>query len=199
MITKEIFEGIYSCDNYDMKNIAKTRFDGFFDAIAGVTGKAQSYFIREREYPGVRFDRLLKGRKSVLVYSHGLRENSRRVLGGIVNYANLNDVTINIEVVDDTIQNEEILDIPVRSTASRQESEYDLVLHVCTHVYELKIDSFTCIWIDGWANIIADEKDFEIAKAFERSYELFDSCFHDRVKNGILEMTQKEIDEFGNN
>ncbi len=64
----------------------------------------------------------------------------------------------------------------------RQEGNYDLVLHVCRHIYELEIKTFNHMWIDGWRNVISNKDDFENYQLFFPMYQTFRLCFEDRVK-----------------
>lgn len=54
-ILLDIFEGIHSCQTDGRNNMAKTRMDAFLDALEGISGKAETYEIRENEIQKDRF------------------------------------------------------------------------------------------------------------------------------------------------
>lgn len=180
-ILMDLFEGIYSCQKDGRYNMAKTRMDAFLDAVSGTTGKAEEYEIRHREVPEEKFEKLMKKADSVLIYMNGYWENTRRILYHTYAMEGEWGKKYQVELVDKQDCDKMMLGTKIHGKPLKKETEYDLVFHVCKHVYELKIIEFNCVWIDGWRNLIADQEDFDYYKLFAPLYRTFKLCFEDRV------------------
>ena len=181
-ILRDMYEGIYSC--YEkMPNVAKTRMDALLDALEGVTGRAMDYIIREREKPQEKFDQVVLKSHTIKIYTNGLYENARR----IINYINELEVKhgwkASIDVIDqyDSDKNN-ILGYKINRSEEMPDEGYDLVLHVCQHIYELEAATHDKKWVDGWRNVLIDEDDWQQWGDFFRSYSIFKLCFEERVR-----------------
>ena len=192
-ILLDVFEGIYSCQRDGRYNMMKTRMDAFLDALEGVSGKAKEYKIRKREIPEEKFELLIKEKKRILIYINGYWENIRRILFHIYIKEQEWGKKYQVELVDCTVNDDrQILGIHVYSKPEKNEKEYDLIFHVCKHIYELKINSVDHIWIDGWRNVISDQDDFESYQLFFPMYRMFKLCFEDRVEECIKKIMKGE-------
>ena len=76
-------------------------------------------------------------------------------------------------------------------------SEYDLILHICDHIFNLKVDHVDRIWIDGRANILTNDEQLTMCNNFESNFEVFESCFIERVIEKIGELTEQEASRYG--
>ena len=198
-ILMEIFEGIYSCANNDMPNIARTRFDAFLDAILGVKGKANPLFIREREYPKKRIEELCRGKEKILIYMHGKLNETRRILGDIRNLEESEGMKYCIELVsEDSIEVNSIMGYDVQKNSVYENEKYDLILHICRHIFDLELEVDEKIWVDGWANVVSNALDRKVCRGFKDTYKLFRICFWDRVRESIERLTEAEISRYGN-
>ena len=61
----------------------------------------------------------------------------------------------------------------------------------------MKPEQMNKIWVDGWTNVIASEKDAELCREFEGSYKVFELCFIDRLIRFINTMNAEEIKRYG--
>ncbi len=199
-ILYEMFEGIYACISNNRPNLARTRFEAFLDVIAGIRGKASDKRIRDREDPKKGFKDLIKNKKSILIYTHGRYESTRRLLGDIRDIEITDNVSYDIKMIGDKEDiGQSIRGIEIKKDLSNDGKEYNLIVHICDHIYdEVKKDD-SSIWVDGWANVIADEQGYEMYRQFPKSYEIFRFCFWDKVCECIKDYTEAEIAEYGNN
>jgi hypothetical protein len=192
LILWEIFQGLFTCTNFGMENIAKTRFEALLDALAGKLGRSSAKSIRKREFVKERFYNILKGKKSILIYANGYVENVRRILTDIQQLEIENGIQYNIDIADQTITGLMIVNHKVVDKPSMPEDKYDVVFKVCSHICNLKVDCLDAIWIDGWANIIRDNKDFKLLEYRDMEFSRFKFFFFDRVKEKIYELMEHE-------
>ena len=182
-ILNDIYEGIYSCEYHGMLNVAKTRMDAFLDALNMISGKAMPLEIRAREDMDDKFDKEIIQAESIRIYMNGYFENTRRILNYIHILEEETGVKKRIEIIGDgKNSNYELLGIQIKQDIDKPNEDYDLVLYVCKHIYELELDSVDRKWIDGWRNIIFDDSDFENYKGYMHSYHVFKIAFEDRVR-----------------
>lgn len=193
-IIKEVFEGIYACNQKGMLNVAKTRMEAFLDALAGKTGKAEEYHIRSRELPDNRFSELMLQKKSIIIRMHGLWEATRRVLFWLNELSDANKCSFKIIVTDDEKYVQScILGHKIYPDTEIKEADNNTVdINVCEHIYEKKLNIFDRLWIDGWQNVILNEDDFAQQKGFESAYNLFALCFTDIVVNKLENGLEKD-------
>lgn len=196
-ILREVYEGIYACAYNDLHNIAKTRFDAFLDALNGVSGRAANGRIREKEKSRDRLYKLIKDKSSILIYVDGALADTRRIIGEIRYYESTESVSFQIDLAGDG--EEVILGLPVRRIRDVDDKAYDLVIHACKHIFYVEPEQMDKIWVDGWTNVIADQKDVGLCKGFESSYKVFELCFLDRLIDFIKNMNIGEIERFGRN
>ena len=196
-IIREIHEGIFVCAHFGMENVARTRFEAFWDALNGIRGKAPDTSIRERENVKERFDTLLKGKKRLLIKMNGLEENTRRILEDIQRLEKELDTSYDVEIVDEkgggVILGHAIGVRPVSN-------HYDIVFYVCLHIYSVRPDEIPNgdeILIDGWTNMIITDDDRKIIGSLEDSYHTFKLCFYDRVAESVRRLTAEEKQRYG--
>lgn len=187
-ILRDAYEGVYSCERHGMFNVARTRMDGFLDALNMLTGRAFTFEIRPREDMDSKFDLAVRAAKNIRIYMHGNWEGTRRILN-YIKLLNGEEKKLPVELTDDSeYSSNKLLGVDIRDSSVISDDKFDLVLHVCSHIYELKIDSFDRKWIDGWRNTILDEADFENYRGFEHSYRIFKLSFEERVRNTMMKL-----------
>ena len=185
-ILRDIYEGIYSCEYRGVYNVAKTRMDALLDAINGMCGKAEPYKIRHREIIDEKFDMAIMNARSVRIYMNGLWECTRRILYHIKSLESKYERKIKIELTDNITHDQgELLGEPIYSDEHSKDEDFDLVFHVCKHIYEIEIMSLNNKWVDGWRNTIFDANDFESYRAFHHGYEVFKLCMADCLKEAM--------------
>ncbi len=188
-ILMDIYEGVYSCKQKGLFNVAKTRMDGFIDALGMRTGKADEYEIRNREDKEEKFDLAVKNSDSIRIYMQGLWENTRRILNQIQIIDNEAGKRTRVELTDEhKYESQSMLGIEIRNEASVSDDEFDLVVHVCSHIYDLNIVAFDRKWVDGWRNIIFDESDFERYRGFNHAFQIFELSFEERVRDVMMKL-----------
>lgn len=194
-ILREVYEGIYACAFNNLSNIAKTRFDAFIDALNGVSGRAAEWTIREKEKSRERLYQLLRGKKTILIHVNGDYADTKRIISEIQYYESLEGMSYRIELAGD--EGESIFGILVKDEQDIEDNTYDLIINVCKHVFYVKPEQMNKIWVDGWTNVIASEKDAELCREFEGSYKVFELCFIDRLIRFINTMNAEEIKRYG--
>ena len=194
---KEVFEGIYACAINGMPCIAKTRFDAFLDALNGDIGRAALERIREKEDSRARLYSLVAGKKTILIYTHDCFHSTRQILRDIRLFEMRENVKFQVELVGNADSDvKAVHGIALRQKPQYIESEYDLIINICNHVFYLKEYINGQIWIDGWANVVADEEDAKRFAGFEDSYKVFELCFLDRVVKSIGRLNSEEISKY---
>lgn len=187
-ILRDIFEGIYSCNKNGMPNMSKTRMEAFLDALWGKTGKAELFKIRQREMPENKFDKFVLDKSTIHIHMNGLWENTRRIVNWLYELEKKNGVKFKISISDDgEFVGSELMEISIMDEKVCTNGSYDADLHMCKHIYEIEIEKFDKLWIDGWRNAILDIEDYDSQKAFKTSYELFRLCFMEVLINKIKE------------
>ncbi len=192
---REVYEGIYACAYNELLNIAKTRFDAFIDALNGVSGRAADGRIRKKEKSRERLYQLLRGKKSILIHVNGDFDDTKRIISEIRYHETLEGVSYQIELAGD--EEDSILGITAKNENDVKDKTYDLVINACKHVFYVDPDMMDRIWVDGWTNVIASDKDASLCRGFEGSYKVFELCFIDRVKSFIKTMNAEEIEKYG--
>lgn len=180
LILRDVFEGIYSCKYKGNINIIKTRMDAFIDALMGKTGRADSFEIREKERVNERLEELVRAADSVLIFMNSCWEGTRRVVFQIRQYVEKLDRRIEIALVDEKYAGEKLLGLTI-SAEKKMQGQFGLELHMCNHIYKHTMDSLDKKWIDGWGNMVVDEKDYNARQLYDQEYEMFQVCFADRV------------------
>ncbi|MCR5719039.1 MAG: glycosyltransferase family 2 protein [Lachnospiraceae bacterium] len=185
-ILKDMFEGIYACEYKKLDNLARSRFEGFTDALEGKLGKTEPYKIRKVVLPEDRFDVAVNNSKTIKLYMNGLWECTRR----IANHVNLQwGSSVKLILVDDKYAGDKMLGIDILACESApRDSECNLVLQVCRHIYELEISGFDHCYIDGWRNVILNEKDFDNYKAYAHGFRVFKLCFEEKIRAAMREI-----------
>ncbi|WP_051200192.1 glycosyltransferase [Butyrivibrio sp. FCS006] len=194
-ILREVYEGIYACAYNDLSNIAKTRFDAFLDALNGVSGRAVDGRIRQKEKSRERLYKLLSGKKTILVYVNGDYDDTKRIISEIRYHESLEGTSYQIDLAGEGEAS--ILGIAVKNTVDIKDDEYDLVINACKHVFYVAPEHMDKIWVDGWTNVITNEKDAELCRGFASSYKVFELCFMDRLVDFIVRMNTEEIKKYG--
>ena len=189
-ILLELYEGIYSCGYRGMPSVAKTRMDALVDVLNGRTGKAEEYVIREREKIDEKLDGLILGSKNVRIYMNGLWENTRRILNHILYLSEKFKHSVTVELTDNKgYEGDTLLGVGIHTDELSRDEDYDLILHVCKHIYEMDITEHDRIWIDGWRNMIHDRTDFDNYLAFKNAYKIFRLCFEDHLKRTMKDIS----------
>lgn len=194
-ILREIYEGIYACAYNDLSNIAKSRFDAFLDAVNGCKGRAIEGRIRDKESSRSRLYQLLQDKKTVLVHTEGDIADTARILGEIHDYEDMTGTCFEISLTGK--EKESLQGLPIVPKEEIVESDYELIIHACKHVFYVDPDKMDRIWVDGWTNVIASEKDAKLCRGFEGSYKVFELCFMDRLVDFIKRMNAEEIERYG--
>lgn len=185
-IIKDIFQGIYSCYYHGMPNMSKTRMEAFLDALWGVTGKADSYKIRQREIPENKFDKYVSDKKHVHLHMNGYWENTRRIVNWIYELGGKNGIEYDISISDNSrYVGEKLMGIVVTDESKWSKGNEEADLHICKHIYELNIDSLDKFWVDGWRNTVIDKLDLQSQKDYYFAYKMFETCYKDIVVETI--------------
>ena len=197
-ILREVFEGIYACHYNNLQKIGRTNFDAFLDAVTGVRGKALPQRIRQKENSRDRLKELLVGVNKILIYTYGLEIQTRQIVKDIQHIANTENWKYVIELISDkAMQEKNIMGYEIHDKPWEDPSEYDLILHICDHIFNLKVDHVDRIWIDGRANILTNDEQLTMCNNFESNFEVFESCFIERVIEKIGELTEQEASRYG--
>lgn len=192
-ILRDTFEGIYACNKKGVPNVSKSRMEAFLDALWGVTGKAEPYKIRQKGLPDVKVEQFLQDKEKIHIHMNGLWENTRRILNWFYELETRFEKKFVVSISDEKeYVGEEILGILIESE-SQNDKQCDAEFYMCPHIYEIEINEFDKMWIDGWRNAILDDEDFRSQQGFRPSYELFKLCFKELLVSTIRKNLQMEI------
>lgn len=193
MIMREIFQGVYACYFQGKVNRAKTMMDAFVDAVSDVTGKAADYKIRGYVEVVDRMEAFVNGLHPddvVLLEMKDYKNNTERIIKRIrgINQKYSNQTKIRV-IGKCSNQENIILGIPVENITVdeiRSESKENIkIMHVCDHVFSLNGQECEDIIIDGYCNLIFNERDYEYCRSFEENYKLFKLSYEDRLYDMI--------------
>ena len=188
-IVLDMFEGCYSCWLQGQRNVLAARMDAFLDALSGRTGKAGEWSIRPHENAFMRrFEETFREAGRVALLMDGDVQNTRQVVNALRVVAAGRGKPMEIVLADGTGSASELLGIPVMDALPESLEDYDKVLHVCRHIYELGIDGFhgEC-YVDGWKNLLLGEEDYRRLEEFRAAYAFFRCGYEERVIHLIQE------------
>ncbi|MFG6376995.1 MAG: glycosyltransferase family 2 protein [Lachnospiraceae bacterium] len=186
-ILKDVFKAVYACYYGKKYNRAKTIMDAFFDALINKKGKAENYQIRDLEQVEDRVQKLLEGHKSIILQMNNHIEESRKILVRLQQYQKLLNIEFSIIVYNQNkLEIDELCEHKIKFVLPSGDISKSLVLEVCEHVFDIKEEKYrNNIWIDGWCNLILNEKDYQVCSCFKESYKLFKICYEDRLEKII--------------
>lgn len=171
-ILDELYRSACACSLKGDVAMAKTFMYAYDDAIHGVAGKAAEHKVLKRQ-DGKRFENLVKSRESILI-----------IFGG--DYANIGNIMVRLKMM----KCERKCTISVRDypeeldkmkqqypehvvTTAAEKEQYDLVLKMCSHIFEVADQQMEGVYLDQWQNLLETEEEFELAKSFKSSKEMF--------------------------
>jgi len=171
-ILDELYRSVCACLLKGDDAMAKTFMYAYDDAIHGVRGRAADYKILKRE-DKKRFETLVKDKSSILI----LFENDYTGFGSIMD--KLKELELynrcTISVRDCPEEKEKIQKqypkIPV--VIDKKLEKYDLVLKLCSHIFEVSDEFREAVYIDGWQNLLETEEEFQLGRNFQSSKEMF--------------------------
>ena len=146
------------------------------DAAKGVRGKATDGKILPRPEVENRVKIALNGAKSVTVKFNGMYEGLGNITRNIRKFSP--DMKIVISACDNvdeikTLQ-EQYKDCVI--TEKYQPDNTDKHLVMCDHIFKLTPDMPQDVYIDSWCNIVYTDDDFEYAKSYRQTSDLFVMC-----------------------
>ena len=186
-IVLDMFEGCYSCWQQGQENVLATRMDAFLDALSGRTGRAGDWSIRPHENAFLRrFEETVGKAGRIALVMHGDEQNTRQVLNALEGIRRAGGTNAKVTLVDGAGKVPAVLGIPVERELPGSREDYDRVLHVCRHIYELDLREFSgdC-YVDGWKNLLLDEGDYRKLEEFRKAYAFFRCGYLERVVHRI--------------
>lgn len=176
IVLAEYFRTIYSVNLKGEANIAKTLMNAIVDAAKGVRGKAVDGKILPRPTVPNRVENALSGAGSVTIKFNGMFEG----LGNIVK--NIKKINSNMEIVistadkpaDKSALEGQYKDCKITDEYEPEKTDAHLVM--CDHIFKLTADMPKDIYIDSWCNIVYTDDDFEYAKSYRQTSDLFVMC-----------------------
>lgn len=173
-ILKEIYRQVFGCYEKRDINTIKALMFALDDALNQNKGKAKEGRILERNPLRNPLAELLKGKEQiVLVVSDK-------------NFLQENEINICIR----NIENLSMKKIQKIMLKDLNNFSYDLVLHYCKHVYEIKDGNPLWQYVDAWNNCIATTKDYYRLTGYSDAENRFLSIYEN-----LFEFHAKKISE----
>lgn len=178
-ILTELFRLIYSCNLKGETNIIKSVMYAYEDALYGISGKAESYKILNRNNDRNRLAEALGSSKSLVILFNGNYEglgniirNSRKIIPQLQIVISISEDVEEVDKVKEMFSSCGI----VKDFIPKQ---FDLHFIMCEHIFNVSELKENHIYIDPWCNIIFTKDDFTLCKSFILNLNLFLTCRKD--------------------
>ena len=86
-----------------------------------------------------------------------------------------------------------LYDYPVISEDDQHDS-VDAELYTCRHIYELEVDEPGICWVDGYNNLVLNERDYESVAHYPRELRFFKTCYFDILVNQMKKQINEQHD-----
>lgn len=181
-ILDEMFRAIYACFYSGRYNKSKTLMNAFLDALHNVTGKAEDYKIRPIDIVQDRFSSIVNSGDKILLEVNDQWDNLKKIIQKISNLKKECECIIVSDyksVLKEAIQKE----YPqCRLIEYNDYVEHDKVLKVCEHIFSVKENKFDKIYVDGWGNVILNQKELTQCNNYKENLELFKVSYEDIIE-----------------
>lgn len=185
-ILDDVFRAVYACNYTKRYNRVKTIMDALMDALILKKGPAENYQIRENDITADKFNTLLEQTDSISIDVNGCPDETKKVLSKITQYCMDNQKEISVALYSSIpVSETQLLGYPVASAPGQVPQKGGAQLKVCSHIFNVDNDTFETILIDGWCNLILNEKELLTCKMYNENYQLFKLYFEDKIKNQI--------------
>lgn len=175
-ILAEHFRTIYSVNLKGETNIAKTLMNAIVDAANGVRGRATDGKTLSRPAVESRVNLALGDAKSVTIKFNGMYEGLGNIIKSIRKYNPKMEIVISaVNNVDEIATlSEQYKDCNVSELYNPEKTDKHLIM--CDHIFKLTSDMPKDVYIDSWCNIVFTDEDFEYAKSYRQTSDLFVMC-----------------------
>lgn len=186
-ILEEIFRAIYACFYSGRYNKSKTLMNAFLDAINGVFGKAEDYKIRPIDVVKDRFSSVIDNGDKILLEVNNEWDNFKKVIQKINSFQkNCKCIVLNDykKISKEELQKK----YPECKFIEYGEREpYNKCLKLCKHIFSVKDNKFEKIYVDGWGNVILNQKELIQCNNYKENLELF-KLFYEDILEKIMEI-----------
>lgn len=171
-ILDELYRSVCACFLKGDDAMAKTFMYAYDDAIHGITGKAADYKILKRT-DKKRFENLVKNKSSILIIYGGDYKGFGNIMDKLKEFGLYKVCTISVSDYPEEMEmlQKQYSELPV--VLDKESEKYDLILKLCSHIFEIKDEYKKAIYIDGWQNLLETEEEFQLGKNFQSSKKMF--------------------------
>lgn len=172
---KELYYSISGCNLKQEENMIKTFMYAYDDGIHNVRGKAEDHKILPRIAPD-RFAELMNGKTTALIEFNGDYEALGNIMAKVDKYITESNITLSaINSEEDTSKLK--MQYPQYEVIDEYDCKnYDIVFKVCDHVFNVKDEIKSAVYIDKWINLIITDEDFSYCRNMESNLKLFQKC-----------------------
>lgn len=190
-ILDEIFRAIYACFYSGRYNKSKTLMNAFLDALNNVGGKAENYKIRPIDIVEDRFVRAIDGTSKILLEVDEQWDNLRKIIQKISNLQKKYECIV-ISHYKSVLKNSLQKKYPQCKFLEYNEViEYDKYFKVCEHIFSVKDNKFKKNYVDGWGNVILNQKELIQCNNYKENLELFKISYEDIIEEVIIKNTKR--------
>lgn len=186
-ILEEIFRAIYACFYSGRYNKSKTLMNAFLDAINGVIGKAEDYKIRPIDVVKDRFMSIINNGDKILLEVNDQWDNLKKVIQKINSFQK-NCKCIILSDYKKISKEELQKKYPDCKFIEYGDCvSYNKYLKLCEHIFSVKDNKFEKIYVDGWGNVILNQKELIQCNNYKENLELFKLSYEDILEKVICE------------
>lgn len=186
-ILEEIFRAIYACFYSGRYNKSKTLMNAFLDAINGVIGKAEDYKIRSIDVVKDRFMSIINNGDKILLEVNDQWDNLKKVIQKINSFQK-NCKCIILSDYKKISKEELQKKYPDCKFIEYGDCvSYNKYLKLCEHIFSVKDNKFEKIYVDGWSNVILNQKELIQCNNYKENLELFKLSYEDILEKVICE------------
>lgn len=187
VLLKEMFYSISGCSLKQDDNMIKTFMYAYDDAIHQIRGRADEYKILPRTAPD-RLHDLMQKANTLLIQFNDDYEAFGNVIAKVDKYISKDNITISVLDCNASLEDMKQQHPQYKIVREYSGNDFDLILKVCDHVFNVKDLNKEAVYIDKWINLIIDDEDFQYCKSIDSNFQLFLKCHLPVMVNQILKM-----------
>lgn len=190
-ILDEIFRAIYACFYSGRYNKSKTLMNAFLDALHDVFGKAEDYKIRPIDIVQDRFSSIINHGDKILLEVNDQWDNFKKIIQKISNLKKECECIVISDykfVLKEKLQKE----YPQCKFIEYDDYvEYNKNFKICEHIFNVKDNKFEKIYVDGWGNVILNQKELIQCNNYKANLELFKISYEDIIEKVICKSIER--------
>lgn len=180
-VLSELFQMIYSCKLKGEVNIITSAMYALYDAIQGITGKAEGHKILPRNNPKDRVEQAVGNAKSVVILFNNDYEGLGNIVRRLERLKTVKEIVVSMGGIDKELDKvkEQFPQCSVEKDYIPEKYEFHMIM--CNHIFNDKLELMSDIYIDSWCNIIIGPEDFEYCKNYNNTKKIFMLCTKDAL------------------